>query len=305
QENPIPDESKEKKDNAGNAWFPASQFMIDYNEQKHTDILGALRNAYFEPDKGDSSIYSYELEPHDPRPAWLEGMEMRTKQVPAEVQIITDSQGRTRTIQGTRYGLHRKAHLRKLPEILRLEVNRFTYENNGSTRKKMHYLEAPRLFYIDGEASRNGPSGIHTEFQRARLRNPHCPGETTAYTEWARQTRRRGMDPVSQLYELHAVILHHGPTPNCGHYTAVVNIGTAQQSPRWRHFDDQLVTEVLTTSVVGPSGILDKYLRERAGEGKTINMLLYKKKKPDAASPPYQGAALIGPSGSENGDPFV
>ncbi|CAD7970700.1 unnamed protein product, partial [Amoebophrya sp. A120] len=271
QENPIPGQSKEKKDDAGNAWWPHSQLMFEYNEQKHTDILGALRNAHFDPDKGDSSIYSHEMEPHDPRPAWLEGMEMRTKQVPAEVRTITDSHGRTRTIRKIMYGLHRKAHLRRLPEILRLEVKRFAYEMDGSIRKKKHYLDVPRLFYIDGEARRNGPSGVHTEFERARLRNPESQEDTHKYTEWARQTQGRGMDPVSQAYELHAVILHHGHTANSGHYTAVVNVGT-QRDPQWRHFDDDKSVRAV------PNSGFDQYLKDQSTQrDSTVYMLLYKK----------------------------
>merc|ERR1711879_920226 len=83
--------------------------------------------------------------------------------------------------------------------------------------------------------------------------------------------QERGMDAVSQAYELHAVILHHGPRANTGHYTAVVNIGT-QQSPQWRHFDDARVIVIPT-----PTGSLSGYLKEQNAEGKTVCMLLYKK----------------------------
>ncbi|KCV71858.1 hypothetical protein H696_01271 [Fonticula alba] len=96
---------------------------------------------------------------------------------------------------------------------------------------------------------------------------------------------------ASSSYELHAVVNHHGPSAQGGHYTCSLN----HPSLGWLRFDDSHVTPLASPPVITPAAV-------RAAE--------YPRPRPATTSSPRSSPLLVSaagadPSGDESGDAYL
>jgi uncharacterized UBP type Zn finger protein len=94
------------------------------------------------------------------------------------------------------------------------------------------------------------------------------PEKTPASTGKSRRTPRKSTIPPAQvmrsdkMYDLVAVVTHHGLNAGSGHYTACAREFTADGTSDWQHFNDDDVNPLTAEEVRTGQGYIFLYARK-------------------------------------------
>uniref|UniRef100_U5EYW5 Ubiquitin carboxyl-terminal hydrolase n=1 Tax=Corethrella appendiculata TaxID=1370023 RepID=U5EYW5_9DIPT len=123
--------------------------------------------------------------------------------------------------------------IRRLPNVLCLHIKRFRWNNFYRTKIDLRISFPINSLDMSQYVLNNGPE--------TRRSNSSC-----------------------NIYDLAAVIVHHGNGSSCGHYTSF-----AIHNGMWMHFNDHTVKEVSPNAVADCKPYILFYIRREAGNNKT------------------------------------
>ena len=138
-----------------------------------------------------------------------------------------------------------------LPPVLHIQLSRYGYDFATGQKKKhhdaMHVPDIINMSHVE-EAMREKRAQVAAEGGAAGASTP--PAAQSASTTPGSHTPDTAPTASTppKLYELCAVLYHHGRTANYGHYTCDV---WDDERAGWFHFDDAMVTR-LTPAVAQP-----------------------------------------------------
>lgn len=227
---------------------------------------GALRSELKQTGKKQSSItiepfhclhLNLEHEP-DAAAAFVPGANGQAKASPAtytidemmrkafDVEVIEDAYKNPT--------MKRFTTMESLPVVLTLNIKRFTYHPEQGPVKLQQFVQYPSRF----------------EFP-AQFMSSSCRAENSVDADGSTNVTKFANPPV---YELFAVVSHHGKFVVGGHYTCVCR----DNKDQWFRFDDEHVSSIAEATALAENAYLLFYIRSNA------------KVVPPAALPPTEEA---------------
>jgi len=147
----------------------------------------------------------------------------------------------------------------KLPPVLCLHLKRFTWKGHASRTKITSDVDfpldnldlAPYSEFDDGEEEDHAETNTFTSEMKPR-RTPRRSATSTPAPR------------LEGLYDLVAVVTHHGSCAGTGHYTACARDLDSPHHDDWQHFNDDEVNSLKCEEVRTGQGYLFLYARKSA-----------------------------------------
>ena len=150
----------------------------------------------------------------------------------------------------------KSTRIAKLPPVLCLHLKRFTWKGHAMRTKLTHDVDFP-LDDLD--------LAPYCETNGEAVQKPE---KVPASTGKSRRTPRKSAIPPAQvmrsdkMYDLVAVVTHHGLNAGSGHYTACAREFTAEGNSDWQHFNDDDVNSLTAEEVRTGQGYIFLYARK-------------------------------------------
>jgi len=151
----------------------------------------------------------------------------------------------------------KSTRIAKLPEVLSLHLKRFTWKGHESRTKLTNDVDFP---LEDLDLAPYCELDVVSDAVPASKAPPASPDRSKA-----RRTPRRSASAAAKsdlLYDLTAVVTHHGTSAGSGHYTACCRDVSSPGTNDWQHFNDDEVNPLTAEEVRTGQGYIFLYARK-------------------------------------------
>ena len=151
----------------------------------------------------------------------------------------------------------KSTRIAKLPEVLSLHLKRFTWKGHESRTKLTNDVDFP---LEDLDLAPYCELDVVSDAAPASKAPPASPDRSKA-----RRTPRRSASAAAKsdlLYDLIAVVTHHGTSAGSGHYTACCRDVSSPSTNDWQHFNDDEVNPLTAEEVRTGQGYIFLYARK-------------------------------------------
>ena len=151
----------------------------------------------------------------------------------------------------------KSTRIAKLPEVLSLHLKRFTWKGHESRTKLTNDVDFP---LEDLDLAPYCELDVVSDAATASEAPPASPDRSKA-----RRTPRRSASAAAKsdcLYDLIAVVTHHGTSAGSGHYTACCRDVSSPSTNDWQHFNDDEVNLLTAEEVRTGQGYIFLYARK-------------------------------------------
>lgn len=151
----------------------------------------------------------------------------------------------------------KSTRIAKLPEVLSLHLKRFTWKGHESRTKLTNDVDFP---LEDLDLAPYCELDVVSDAAPTSKAPPASPDRSKA-----RRTPRRSASAAAKsdlLYDLIAVVTHHGTSAGSGHYTACCRDVSSPSTNDWQHFNDDEVNPLTAEEVRTGQGYIFLYARK-------------------------------------------
>lgn len=152
----------------------------------------------------------------------------------------------------------------KLPPVLCLHLKRFTWRGNASRAKitsnvdfPLDNLDLAPYSEFDDNENDGASDGEHAAAAATESKPRRTPRRRQSTPTPPASARR-----LNALYDLTAVVTHHGSNAGSGHYTACARDVDSPTDGDWQHFNDDEVNALTNEEVRTGQGYLFLYTRK-------------------------------------------